>query len=202
VSRPRASVSNIVIALLLLSVGVAWGQSGNGPMQVITVTDTLAGQEYALRLQRERLRTTGLRARLEGIESRPPTTIFVTDTLTTIPDTVLVFVNVRDGVVTAEFLVATDELPTNGTTPTDELLRPELHTGSDISDCDEGFEVSANGVQCDRARLGHLYAYAEASRTPSLGVYWEPSFRSPWTLSAGHTGSEWVFTLRRGWRLF
>ena len=101
--------------------------------------------------------------------TRPPSTIFVTDTLTTIPDTVLVFVNVSDGVVTAEFLVATDELPTNGTTPTDDLLRPELHVGSDISDCDEGFEVSANGVQCDRARLGHLYAYAEASSTPSLG---------------------------------
>lgn len=200
VSRLRASVSNIAVVLVTLGFGVAVGQGQGGSVQTLTVIDTLSASRYLAERQAHRLTRTqlgGVRARLNGISERPPATIYVTDTLTTIPDTVLVFVSVRQGTLTTEMLVATDSTESG-----ERLVAPEIHVGSDISDCDEGFEVSANGVQCDRARLGHLYAYAEASSTPSLGIYWEPSYRSPWTLSAGHTGSEWVFTLRRGWRLF
>lgn len=191
----KPSVSNVVVALILLFAGYATGQSRYGPTQIVTVRDTLASQLYAREVQRHRIAVEGWRARLEAVESRPPERIVITDTVIPAPDTVFSFVSVRDGRVTSEALIriGADSL---------DLRMPELNVGSDISDCDEGFEVSANGVVCDRAALGHLWVGPVLSMEPMLSAWWRPSYRSPWEVSVGFTGTEWQFGLRRGWKLF
>ena len=187
----RPAVSNIVAALLLLAVGHAFGQR-SVPVQVISVRDTLAAAAYNDRVAELRIERDGFRARLEGVEARPPTVVYVTDTLVSRPDTVIRFVQVDPrGHLNVELL-----------TKRDSLYAPELHATVDVADCDDGFEVSADGVVCDRARLGHLSLAVTASQHPTLGLHWKPSYRSMWEASLGHTGNEWVFAVRRGWRLW
>lgn len=191
----RPSVTNIVTALILLSVGVAWGQSRGGSIQVVTVRDTLTAQAYSVRLTEMRVQRDGLRARLAGIGELQPTTIYVTDTLVSPPDTIIRFLRVdnRTQTLSIEFL-----MPDSVTVG----LRPELHTGFDISGCDDGWAIQDGTVLCDRARLGHLSLIADIGTTSTLGTIWTPSYRSPWSVTIAHTGSKLNIGVRRAWRLW
>lgn len=187
-------MSNVVVALILVAVGAALGKAAT-PADVVTVTDTLAGQAYARRLARERLRTDGLRARLEGVQRLTPARVIVTDTVVPPPDTVLRFVSIKDGQLSAEFLSTVSVSIDSG-------VASELHTGFDISECDDGFEVSASGVFCDPAQLGHLWIGPSVTNTdPMLSAWWRPSYRSPWEAWAGY-GTRLHLGLRYGVRLF
>ncbi|MEE8391873.1 MAG: hypothetical protein V3S14_13900, partial [Anaerolineae bacterium] len=80
--------------------------------------------------------------------------------------------------------------------------RAELSTGFDISGCDDGWAIQDGAVLCDRARLGHLFVFAQAGNRSLLGTMWTPSYRSPWSVTIAHTGSEWDIGIRRAWRLW
>lgn len=180
----------LVLALILLFVGRAWGE---GATETVTVTrvDSVVPAEYERRVEALTLERDGIRARLEAIEARPPRIITRTDTLTIPPDTVIRFVAVDSrGSLSLDLLTARDS-----------LYAPELHEGIDISDCDEGYTIEAGEVTCDRAALGHLYVGPIASRRPSLALWWQPSFRSPWEAGVSYSGA-WDVWVRRGVRLF
>ena len=188
------SASNVIVGVILLALGWAFG-SKDTPPQIVTVRDTVALKVYAQRLERARIETEGLRARLEDVQSRPPRTITHTDTLVLPPDTVFRFVTVDSrGSLSVDMLIQSG---------TNKVARaPELHAGMDVSDCDDGWAIQSGTVVCDRARLGHLYLGLNTGTEIWAGAWWEPSYRSPWNVYVGHTGSEWVAGLRRGWRIF
>lgn len=179
----------LVLALLVLFVGKAWGERATP--EVVTRIDTVAPAEYERTVEGLRIQNEGLRARLEGVESRAPEVIVRTDTLVLPPDTVLRFVSVdSDANLTVEILTARDS-----------LYAPELHTRIDVSRCDDGWQIQSGQVVCDEAQLGHLYVGPWLSRTPSVAIWWVPSFRSPWEASVSFSGS-WDFGLRRGVRIW
>ena len=141
------------------------------------------------RLASERRTSDGLRARLAAIGQRQPDTVFVTDTLIPAPDTVMSFISVRGSRLTTQWLIG------------DSLRAPSL-TVTTVGDCDDGFEVSAAGVLCDRARLGHLWIGPLYQHTdPMLAAWWKPSYRSAWELGVGYGTQLHVF-IRYGLRLF
>ena len=186
----RVSVSNVVVLLVAIAIGYT-GRGSVYTVQTQTVYDTLAAQDARNRVIRERLRSDGWRARFESIEQRAPDTVFHVDTLVPPPDTIIEFVQVRGGTLTTGFLTVRDS-----------LYAPTLHVGTDISDCDEGFDVSASGVVCDRATFGHLYVGPWLNNTdPIIAAWWTPSYRSPWEAWIGY-GTRWHFGARYGLRLF
>lgn len=191
----KFSVSNVIVAVMLLALGWAFGSKDREP-QVVTVRDTVAYRIYAHRLDQARIETEGLRARLEDVEARPPRVVTHTDTLVMPPDTVIRFVGVDSrGSLSIDMLISVPD--------SNKVERaPEYHAGIDISDCDDGYAIQDGTVVCDRARLGHLYLGINVGSETWGGAWWEPSYRSPWNAYAGHTGTEWVFGLRRGWRVF
>ena len=179
----------VVAALVLLFFGKAWGERREP--EVVTRVDSVTPARYAETLAGMRLENDGLRARLRGIESRPPRVIVRTDTVVAPPDTVYRFVNVDSrGSLSVEVLHRADS-----------VYVPELHTGSDISDCDDGWQIRDGEVLCDKARLGHLYVGPWLSTHPALAVWWTPSYRSPWEASISYSG-KWEIGVRRGLRLW
>ncbi len=186
------SVRRIALALFFVFVGMAFAWAVN-PRVVVPVESSVTPAQIAELTARWRMRTDGLRARLEGVQVLKPDTVYVTDTLVTPPDTVYSFVSVRDGVVRTVAL-----LPS----PIDSLRTP-VATVSRFGDCDDGLEVSESGVVCDPARLGHLWAGPVLSRSPALSVWWRPSYRSPWEASLEWIGGDrWDLRVRRGLRIF
>lgn len=194
----KISPARIVVGLLLVLAGAALGAS-QGPSSIVTVRDTVAPAEFVRVVEEWRIDSEGLRARLEGVRTLQPERVLVTDTLVAPPDTVFRFVGIRDGVVTAEVLIA--GVDTTG------LRRPEAQR-TRFSNCDDGLEVSAEGVICDPARLGHLYVGPAASnRWAGLSAWWAPSYASTWEFGVSHRWSfdgvsTWEFGVRRGFRLF
>lgn len=195
----RALTVAVLVALAVF-VGKAWGGAGR-TVEVVTRVDTVAPADYQDQLRAFYLERDGLRARLEGIESRAPEMIVITDTVITPPDTVLSFINVDSrGDLTLEVLTVTES---GGLVPdsTPFRYRPALYTGIDISDCDEGWQIRAGAVTCDRARLGHLWVGPELARSPGVAAWWRPSYRSQWEAGVSWSGS-WDFSLRRGVRVW
>ena len=192
----RPSVSNVVVALILLFGGYSLGQR-QGPVQVITVRDTVATAQYVRTVADLRMQRNGLRAQLAGVRELQPQRIVVTDTIFTPPDTVLSFITIREGTLSTEVLL---KVPESGIQSSG--WKPEFHTGFDVSSCDDGLEVSANGVVCNRPRFGHLFVGPVLAQDPSLAAWWIPSYRSPWEISVGRTQTSWVFSIRRGIKIW
>lgn len=175
-------ISAVVVALILLFVGYSLGHQTT---QVVTVTDTVTLADLERRLESEKREV----SRLRGINRSQPDTVFITDTVIPPPDTIITFVSVRDGRLTTSWLIG------------DSLYAPSM-TVNRIGGCDDGFEVSAAGVLCDRAVLGHLYVGPLLDHTdPMLAVFWKPSYRSPWEVGAGY-GTRLHLYVRYGLRLF
>lgn len=171
-------------------VGRAVGESGD-PV-VVTEVDTVTVERYGALVEELRLERDGLRARLEGIEARPPRVITRVDTLVPAPDTVVRFLSVDPrGRLSVEFLTARDS-----------LYAPELQRGIDVSDCDEGYTVQDGTVLCDRARFGHLYLGPRVSLDPALFARWVPSYRSPWEFGVVRYRDRWGFYGQRSVQIF
>lgn len=191
----------VVLVALAVFVGKAWGGAGRSG-DVVTRVDTVAPADYQDQLRAFYMERDGLRARLEGIENRAPEVIVITDTVITPPDTVYSFVNVDSrGDLTMEVLAVTE----SGSVVPDSTpirYRPALHTGIDISDCDDGWQIRGGAVTCNRARLGHLWIGPELSRSPSFSLWWKPNLRSPWEIAALYNGNGWDFNVRRGVKIW
>lgn len=192
---------SLIVAAILLFVGKAWGSAG--APAVVTRIDSVPPAAYRARLAELAIDRDGLRARLEGIESRPPEVIVRTDTLIAPPDTVVRYVTVNSrGRLTYELLGQRED--------TTALYAPELHEGVNVSDCDEGWQIQNGDVVCDPTRLGHLYVVAGVGRYDALaGLEWEPSYRSLWEFSAGRAftynrdaGDRWEVRIRRRVKLW
>ena len=183
----RPSTSNIVVALAALFVGRALAQ-GSPPVTVTEIRE-VTPQSIQDTIEDMRLKNDGLLARIRGIESRPPRVILRTDTIVTPPDTVYSFVDVRDGQLTFDLF-------TNNT--------HELQQGINVADCDDGFQISAGEVSCNRARLGHLWLAGElAYPYSSVGLEWRRSFRSSMDIYVGiSTKGSLVLRVRSGVRVF
>ena len=191
--KPVQALTVAVLVALAVFVGKAWGGAGR-TVEVVTRVDTVAPADYQDQLRAFYLERDGLRARLDGIESREPTVIVITDTVIQPPDTIYSFINVDDGGdLTLEVL--TPAVNTPG------MVTPSLYTGIDISDCDEGWQVRAGAVLCNRARLGHLWVGPELSRSPGFAAWWRPSYRSPWEASVAWDGA-CDFRVRRGVKIW
>lgn len=198
----RVSLTNIAVAIGFLLVGI-YASPAREPVTV-TRTDTIPPAAMVNEVQNLRLANHGLRAKLAGQEAVVPSTITVTDTLVTPPDTVLQLVRVEDQTLTLAPLIKGDS-----------LWAPEIHR-FDIAGCDDGFSWNAGELVCDRARLGHLALYAEAgvaghpfSPIPNLayqaavGVQWTPSFRSGWRVSTALAmDGRATLTIRKGWSVW
>lgn len=186
-----SKLPHVVVAALILFAGKAWGEAGEPT--VVTEVDTVTTERYAGLVDELRLENNGLRARIEGIETRPPEVITRTDTLY-LPAVAHGTVRIEDGSLAVEVMV----LEADSLRP---AYRPELHQGIDVSDCDEGYSIQDGEVICDRAQLGHLYVGPWLSLKPALAVWWEPSYRSPWEAFVRYS-DEWDFGIRRGIQLW
>ena len=209
----KPSVSNVAVGLLLLFVGHAFGMK-NAPVQTQIVMDTVATAQYVQTVADLRMQRNGLRAQLAGVSELQPQRIVVTDTVVQ-RDTVLSFVTIRDGTLSTETLI---KVPPPGPLIADHSqnceptgicepsFRPELRTGYDVSACDDGLEVSADGVVCNRPRFGHMSLFAGLDTRSTgygvLGAMWTPSFRSNWDVSGGVDGDGWFIGITRGVRLW
>lgn len=179
----------LAIAAMLLFAGDAIGKKVRGIPEAITntVIQTVAPAEYTAILEDYALPEGGLRGFIEGIEERNPAVIIRTDTLVPPPDTVIRFLSVGDdGNLTVEILTDTI-IQVDTLAQTDTLYVPQVRTGINVADCDEGFTVQAGQVLCNRARLGHLYLGPSASlKNAGAFLLWEPSYRSLWRFEAGY----------------
>lgn len=164
--------------VLVAAVAFFAGRDTVPPPDVVTRVDTVRPVEYRRTLESLQIENDGLRARLEGVERREPERIMITDTVVLVPDTVYRFVSVDSrGRLAVELLMGEGELRV-----------PELHTGTDISDCDEGWQIQGGETVCDRARMGHLFVTPRLARSPMIAVEWIPSHRSPWQAGIGFDG--------------
>jgi hypothetical protein len=170
----------VLIALLFWLAG--YHVASRRPIsQPSTTVSTYGVLQLSERLERERARVTGLRAQLEGLESRAPDTLYIVDTIVMPPDTVFETVTVRDGTLVSSWITRLEE----GWSP-----RISVYT---VRGCDEGYSLTGGTVVCDRARAGHLYATAELeSGRATLGLAWTRSNDSPWYFTFGYDG---------GWRV-
>lgn len=189
------SASNVVAVLAALGVGVTFGPD-DSPPPVPPQVDSVAPQRLVEEVRGLRLENDGLRARLESREARQPRTIVRTDTVyqRLPPDTVYEALRVEGGRLSTGLLFRRDS-----------VWVPELHRNIDVSDCDEGWSMAAGEVVCDRARFGHLFLGGELALRPWVGVWWEPSYRSAWSVHVGYTGRQdqpWTLGVRGGWQVF
>lgn len=169
----------VVLVALTLFAGNALGNLIRGPRDVVTHTDTVevAPSDYeptkeALAIARGDI--TGLRARLRGLEERPPRTLYLTDSVL-VTDTVFVVVD-QHGQLTYQLATSLSE-----------PAPVELRSGIDVSDCDDGFQIRDRQVVCNRAVWGHLYLTPRPGLRSAMAVLeWEPSYRSPWQFSVAY----------------
>lgn len=203
--RPVYWFSLVVLCALAGFAGYGWGRewpSGGGGSPVEIPVDVAA---YEARLEALTIDRDGWRARFEGVVSVMPDTVYRVDTLVLPPDTVLRFVSVDSrGRLSVELLTTPSNFAQDSASAPDLPggMQPELRTGYDVSECDEGFSLEGGTVACDRSRLGHLYVGVEASRHPSLTAWWVPSYRSPWSAGISFDGERWDGYVRRGLRLW
>ncbi len=183
----KVSVSNVVVAVAALFVGVALAPEP----EVVTEVREVTPQALQDTLDGLRIKNEGLVAKLKGIESRPPRVILRTDTVVSLPDTVYSFVDVRGGNLTFDLFSRPDSTR-------------ELHQGVNIRDCDDGYQINAGVVLCNKARLGHLWLAGEfAYPLPSIGVVWRKSFSSGFEVYVGLSSAGTpVLRVRSGIRLF
>lgn len=185
-----------MLLVLAASVGYAigGGQSPSGVVRADTVF--LGSADYDGRVRELVIERDGLRARLEGVTTREPEVVVLTDTVIR-ADTVLRFVTIDSrGRLSYELLARAD----SANVP---LFRPELRERVDISDCDDRWGIAPDGsVTCDVPRAGHMWLAATLSRQPSLGVHWRKSYRSPWEVSASYDGARLDLAVRRSVQLW
>lgn len=186
----------LVLALVALFAGKAWGEAGEPTEVVKTVVRTVAPAEYTELLSELGVAdASGIRARLEGVRTVQPEVIVRTDTLIQAPDTVLRFFTIDSrGRLHLEVLHQhADSI---------DLYTPEIQSTEPLGDCDDGLSFQDGEIRCDPARLGHLYVGPHLSRDPALSAWWTPSYRSPWEASVSYDGDRFDFGLRRGVRIF
>lgn len=183
----------LCLCALAAFLGWGWGRKtapSGGSAGVVTVVVAPDDYESAkLDASLWRGEALGLRERIRGLEERRPTTIVRTDSVL-VTDTVFVTIDQR-GRLTYQLATSLDK-----------PAPVELHTGIDVSDCDDGLQVRDRQVVCDDAQLGHMYLGVQASRHPSLTAWWTPSFRSPWQVGVAYDGERWDGYVRRGLRLW
>jgi hypothetical protein len=196
----------VVGVAIVLSASAGWALK---PGVVKTIRDTviveLPPTELLDEIEDLAIENRGIRARLEARELRAPSVIYTTDTVVPPPDTVIVSFRVdAGGVATLAPLIRRDS-----------LYAPEIWSGINLSDCDEGFSIVNGNVVCDRARLGHVEAFLRLTGGAGLsgdsgdvfgasgGLQWTPSYRSGWAVQLGIdvTGRVY-FGLQRGIRIF
>ena len=175
----------IVLAALLMFTGAAvaewWDEDVVEREVVTTVVRAVAPPEYREILRDYGLEPGGLRGFIEGIEQREPEVITIVDTLPAPPPDTVYGPTLRvdaSGRLTFELLTAVGDSA---------LYARQIRERTRVTDCDEGFAIQGGTVVCDVARFGHLYATPRAGlRSVAPGLDWEPSYRSPWQLSASY----------------
>ena len=173
--------ARLFAVLLVAALAFFAGRDSVPPPEIVTRVDTVRPIEYRRTLESLQIENAGLKARLEGVERRVPERIIVVRDTVLVPDTVIRFVSVD-----SRGRLAVELLTGNG-----ELRVPELHIGTDISNCDEGWQIQDGETVCDRARLGHLYVVPRLAREPMLGLAWTPGYRSAWQAGVGYSGRRW-----------
>jgi len=202
------------VALVALGVlaGVAWKYKGAGfalvatlvaaafyfaperaaPPEIVTVVDTVPSVELLARVQALELDTASLRSRLRARETRQPETLTTGRDPIPAPEacTIGSAIDGRGRLTVAPIFAFPDSVGV-----VTQYL-PEIRAGIDVSDCDDGVSIGADGtVVCDRPRLGHLDLVAVATLEyplgpdavtgyPGLGLSWTPTYRSPWSVDA------------------
>jgi hypothetical protein len=166
-----------------------------GPVVVVRTdtADAAAWRAYSSELERAMQDSVGrlaeLRRRLRGVETRRPDRVTVYDTVVSLrTDTVLLSLAVDSRGRLAQDVALPDSAGEH---------RPAVMSPVYVGDCDDGLQLVAGRVQCDRPRLGHLVAWIGAgvesreawgSGLPppvaahaSVGLRWSPTWRSLWS---------------------
>lgn len=214
----------LLFAGILLIAPIALRTCSSNPRPLAPAqVDTAAGDAFAAELAeaREQIETVrgerdGLRgrvatlqARVRGLEERTAEHITVYDTMI---DVRTVPVGLQSSIDRRGQLTVLVAVPTAGG------HQPEQRERIDVADCDDGLTIVGADVICDRARLGHMSVYVSAGASApfsslqeraqlrphaDIGVHWQPSFRSTWSvrLAAGTDGRVEV-DVRRGIRIW
>lgn len=141
-----------------------------------------------------------LRARIRGLESRPPIVIERVDTVIDVRTVPVIVGAVADRRGRLDVLRAA---------PADSvgLRRPEIARQIDLSRCDDGWALDGARVVCDVPRLGHLTAVARLGAAwpgepvGSIGLRWTPYYRATWAVEARATTDGRVEVVGEiGWR--
>lgn len=190
----RQGTTFVVILLAAYAYG-RWGKPDRPPKIVQEiVTRQVVPEAFQRAVGELVLDNRGLRARLEGVERRPPRVVLQTDTVWQ-SDTVLVAVRASGGTVDAVRVVG------------DSLT--QIERGIDLRDCDDGWGYSGGVWTCDPARFGHLALFGGAQVTypsvtvdPLLGLRWRPSYRSEWDVRLSRSWDAWRAQITRGLRIW
>lgn len=129
-----------------------------------------------------------LRARIRGLESRPPVVIERVDTVIDVRHVPVIVGAVADRRGHLDVLRA-------GPADSVGLRRPEIARQIDLSRCDDGWALDGARVVCDTPRLGHLTAVARLggawgpgiAPVGSVGLRWTPYYRATWAVEARAT---------------
>lgn len=141
-----------------------------------------------------------LRARIRGLESRPPIVVERVDTVIDVRTVPVIVGAVADRAGRLDLLRAA---------PADSagMRRPEIARAIDLSRCDDGWALDGQRVVCDTPRLGHLTAVARlGAASPgepvgSIGLRWTPYYRATWAVEARATTDGRVEVVGEiGWR--
>lgn len=127
-----------------------------------------------------------LRARIRGLESRPPIVIERVDTVIDVREVPVIVGAVADRAGRLDLLRAA---------PADSagMRRPEIARAIDLSRCDDGWALDGSRIVCDVPRFGHLTAVARlGAASPgepvgSIGLRWTPYYRATWAVEARAT---------------
>lgn len=186
-----------IVLILALVLGILLGRcSTDRPTYTppaVPVVDSLPGDHW--RAEAERLEgllrerdglVDQLRARIRGLESRPPIVIERVDTVIDVRTVPVIVGAVADRRGHLDVLRA-------GPADSVGLRRPEIARHIDLSRCDDGWALDGARVVCDTPRLGHLTAVARlGAASPgepvgSIGLRWTPYYRATWAVEARAT---------------
>lgn len=190
----------VVILLAAYAYG-RWGKPDRPPKIVREiVTRQVVPEAFQRAVGELVLDNRGLRARLEGVERRPPRVVLQTDTVLRV-DTVLHVLRNSGGLVNSVSVIG-DSVTV-------------MERGIDLRDCDDGWGYSGGVWSCDPARFGHLALFggiqgtldglgpdAKIGAEPLIGLRWRPSYRSEWDVRLSRTWDAWQAQITRGLRIW
>lgn len=196
---PDSIAFPIVAMLVGLLIGALVDHNLRAPKEVIrTIVETVPPKELLDSLTNLTEEVGGLRARLAGRRMADVTAVRVDTVYIEVPDTVILGFTITQN----EALLVSGTLVDDTTQTPNPVLQPRSTAHSLPGDCDDGITVTAQGIVCDSAVLGHLDVFGGLGAirfsdstddrflpAGEIGIRWRPSYASRWSIAAQLTAS-------------